>query len=117
MAQHHQTGKTGEETASLYLQNQGYTLLARNFRYQRAEIDIIAQKAQILVFVEVKTRASNRFGYPEEAVSAKKIALFLLAAEAYIQQINWQHDIRFDIISITAGHPTPEIHHIEDAFH
>jgi putative endonuclease len=110
------TGQKGENEAARYLLGQQYTILHRNYRYKRAEIDIIAQKDQLLVFVEVKTRSTNYFGYPEEAVKRRKERMMLLAAEAYIRYHNWQHDIRFDIIAVTLG-ATPDIYHIEDAFH
>ena len=118
MAKHNQLGSSGEELASSYLQAKGYEILARNYRFKRAEIDIIAQLGKLLVFIEVKTRGSDRHGFPEEFVSTKKVNLFLLAADEYIYQHNWQHDIRFDIISLTAT-PSGEfnIHHVEDAFH
>ena len=118
MAKHNQLGRSGEELASSYLQAKGYEILARNYRFKRAEIDIIAQLGKLLVFIEVKTRGSDRHGFPEEFVSTKKVNLFLLAADEYIYQHNWQHDIRFDIISLTTT-PSGEfnIHHVEDAFH
>ncbi|MDQ3292227.1 MAG: YraN family protein [Bacteroidota bacterium] len=118
MAKHNRTGEAGEKMAATYLISKGFTVLEQNYRYQRAEIDIIAQKGPLLVFVEVKTRTSNRHGYPEEAITQKKIDLFLLAAEEFVHQLNWQHDIRFDIIAISGFPPAaPQIHHIEDAFH
>ncbi|WP_026463456.1 YraN family protein [Adhaeribacter aquaticus] len=118
MAKHNITGAKGEELATSYLQQKGYLILKRNFRYKRAEIDIIAQKNNILVFAEVKTRTSSQYGYPEDFVNQKKINLFLLAAEEYITEINWLHDIRFDIIAITySSANNSNILHIEDAFH
>ncbi|QNF32431.1 YraN family protein [Adhaeribacter swui] len=118
MAKHNQTGQIGEKIAAAYLVENGYTILASNYRYHRAEIDIIAQKSTVLIFVEVKTRTTTRHGFPEEAITPKKVDLFLLAAEEFIYQLNWQHDIRFDIIAISGGDHLPyEIHHIEDAFH
>ena len=117
MATHNDTGDKGEQLAAAYLIKKGFTLLARNYRYKKAEIDIIAQTGNLYVFVEVKTRTTNRHGYPEEFVSQKKIDLFLLAAEEFIHQHNWQHDIRFDIISVTGTGASIQIHHIEDAFH
>ncbi len=117
MARHNETGAAGEELATRYLTQHGYTVLARNFRYQRAEIDLIARLNQLLIFVEVKTRGSQQHGYPEEAVNQKKIDLFLLAADAYIYQINWLHDIRFDIIAISGPPYAREVYHIQDAFH
>ncbi len=106
----------GEDLAARHLQQQGYAIQARNYRYKRAEVDIIAQKGSLLVFVEVKTRATDTFGYPEEAVNARKEALLLTAASAYIEQQSWQFDVRFDVIAVTLGTP-PVLHHIEDAFH
>ncbi|WP_242926120.1 YraN family protein [Pontibacter vulgaris] len=110
------TGLNGESMAAAYLQEKGYTILSRNYRYKRAEIDIIAEKPGLLVFVEVKTRTSDKFGFPEEAVTMKKQELILAAAEEFILQKGWEQDIRFDIISITLSNP-PELHHIEDAFY
>ncbi|GEO02885.1 UPF0102 protein [Adhaeribacter aerolatus] len=117
MAKHNQTGLAGEEVAAQYLTAKGYTVLARNFRYQRAEVDLISQLDNLLVFIEVKTRSSLKHGYPEEFVSRRKIELFQLAAEEYISRINWQHDIRFDIVAITVNQGAYTCHHIEDAFH
>jgi putative endonuclease len=118
MAKHNKLGVTGEAAAADFLLAKGYQILNRNFRYQRAEIDLIAQKEKLLVFAEVKTRSSEKFGYPEEFVSNRKTELFLLAAEEYIFQQNWQHDIRFDILAVTVS-PSGnfQVHHIEDAFH
>ncbi len=118
MAEHNLTGQAGEKMAATYLTEKGFTILVRNYRYQRAEIDLIAQKNKLLVFVEVKTRTTNQHGFPEDAVNQKKIDLFLLAAEEFIHQLNWQHDIRFDIIAVSGASLTSfQIHHIEDAFH
>ncbi len=117
MAQHIKTGKTGEAFAIEYLKQNKYAIREQNYRYKKAEVDIIAQQENVLVFVEVKTRHSNTFGYPEEFVSEQKRNLFLLAADEYIYIINWQHDIRFDIIAITGTGPAAKIHHIQDAFH
>ncbi|WP_162054080.1 YraN family protein [Pontibacter pamirensis] len=110
------TGQAGENRAAAYLLQQGYTIVRRNFRHRRAEVDIIAQKENLLIFVEVKTRSTDRYGYPEEAVSAKKETMLLEAAQEFIYKIDWQHDIRFDIIAITLSTPVA-IHHIEDAFY
>ncbi|MFD2246902.1 YraN family protein [Pontibacter ruber] len=110
------TGQSGEAKAATFLEEHGYSILQRNYRAGRAEIDIIAQRAGLLVFVEVKTRATDEFGFPEAAVSPKKEALLLSAAEHYIEENGWEHDIRFDIIAITLATP-PVVHHIQDAFH
>lgn len=118
MAKHNQLGASGEAAAADFLQANGYHILVRNFRYKRAEIDLIARKEKILVFVEVKTRSSDKFGYPEEFVSNRKTELFLMAAEEYVFQQNWLYDIRFDILAITVlPGGNFQVHHIEDAFH
>jgi putative endonuclease len=113
---HIHTGQFGERLAQDYLLEQGYTILEKNYRYKRAEIDIIARKDELLLFVEVKTRTTDTYGFPEEAVSLKKEKLLLDAAEAFILDCEWEKDIRFDIVSVTLTRP-PIIHHIEDAFH
>lgn len=105
-------GKIGEHKASIYLQNKGYQILNQNYRYKRDEIDLIAQYKELLIFVEVKSRKNNFFGNPEEAVNNTKAQNVIRAAQHYIQTIDWQNDIRFDIISITGD----EILHFEDAF-
>ncbi|MBA9076174.1 MULTISPECIES: YraN family protein [Rufibacter] len=110
-------GRQGEAAAEAFLLQKGYLILARNFRFKRAEVDLIATKEKVLVLVEVKTRSSQAFGFPEAAVSARKEQMLHLAAEHYIEAMNWQHDVRFDVISIIWHPDRPEILHIEDAFH
>lgn len=114
---HIHTGQAGESMAVAYLQKRGYTILHKNYRYKRAEIDIIVLKEDLLIFVEVKTRANDNFGYPEEAVNRRKERMLLNAAEVFVHRQRWTKDVRFDIIAITLTGPDPFIHHIEDAFH
>ncbi len=116
MAQHNETGKQGEAEATRYLREQGYEIMTRNYRYQHAEIDLIAKKGKLLVFAEVKTRTNLSFGNPEEFVSYTKAKLVMKAAEHYIFANNWLHDIRFDIIAVTIAGSELRIKHIEDAF-
>ena len=116
MAQHNETGKQGEQEAARYLREKGYEILAWNYRYHHAEIDLIAKKGKLLVFVEVKTRTNVSFGNPEEFVSYTKTKLILKTAEHYIFATNWLHDIRFDIIAITVTGSELRVKHIEDAF-
>ncbi|MBL6446189.1 YraN family protein [Fulvivirga sp. 29W222] len=110
-----QTGKDGEQMASEYLAAKGYEVVERNYRYKRSEIDIIAKKEQLLVFVEVKTRSYSSFGYPEDAVNGIKIKKVIEGADQYIHEKNWCHDVQFDVISI--DYSTLEIVHFEDAFY
>jgi len=116
MAQHNETGRQGEAEAARFLREKGYDILTTNFRYQHAEIDLIAQRGKLLVFVEVKTRTGNAFGNPEEFVSYTKARLVMKAAEHYIFTHNWHHDVRFDIIAILVSGSEQRIRHIEDAF-
>lgn len=116
MAQHNETGKQGEEAAARYLREQGYDILARNYRYQHAEIDLIAQKGKLLVFVEVKTRSNLSYGNPEEFVSYTKAKLIMKAAEHYIFTTDWLFDIRFDIIAVAQTSNELKLKHLEDAF-
>ena len=106
----------GEDMAANYLESKGFIIRERNFRHKRAEIDLIAQKDNLLVFVEVKTRKSDTFGFPETFVSESKAKLIISAAEAYILHHNWLQIIRFDILAITLQAATPIVH-LEDAFY
>lgn len=117
MSKHISTGKAGEKLAADYLQKKQYEIITHNYRYQHCEIDLIAQKDNLLIFVEVKTRSNISFGLPEEFVNRKKEINIRKAAEQYLQETNWQHNIRFDIIAITQlPHQLPEIVHLEDVF-
>lgn len=117
MAQHNDTGKAGEEKAAQFLLEKGYEILARNYRHQHAEIDLIAQKGKLLVFVEVKTRTNLSFGNPETFVSYDKTKQVMKAAEHYIFATDWQYDIRFDVLSVAIANNRVQINHIEDAFY
>ena len=116
MAQHNETGKQGEQEATRFLQENGYEIMARNFRYQHAEVDLIARKGKLLVFVEVKTRTNLSFGNPEEFVSYTKAKLVMKAAEHYIFTHDWQFDVRFDILAISIAGADIKVKHVEDAF-
>lgn len=99
-----------------FLENQGYEILERNYRYRRNEIDLIALHENTLIFIEVKTRSGIGFGLPEEAVDEHQQARILAAAEQYLFDINWTKNIRFDIVAILINQPEPEISHFIDAF-
>ena len=109
-------GNRGEMLAERCLVESGYQILERNWRFSRAEVDLIAKDEDILVFVEVKTRSSDIFGKPEESVSPKKEALIKDAAAVYMEQIDHQWEIRFDIISILIKEDGHSIEHFQDAF-
>lgn len=115
MSLNQERGDFGERLAATYLEQKGYAIVERNYRYRRAEIDIIAQKENLLLFVEVKARTNKHYGYPEEAVDNKKAAMIVMAADQYIYEKQWEFDIRFDIVSIDLRGKT-SISHFEDAF-
>ena len=117
MAKHHETGRYGEELARAFLQERGWSILEVNWRWGRAEIDLIAMDGEVLVFVEVKTRRTEAFGRPEAFVSNKKMDLMATGAAEYMSRIGHDWEIRFDVISIVlpAGQP-PRIRHLPDAF-
>ncbi|MFI5222508.1 MAG: YraN family protein [Bacteroidia bacterium] len=117
MAEHNETGLNGEELAATYLVQKGYDILEKNWRFQHAEIDIIAKNEDTLVIAEVKTRTSNYFGEPEEFVTRQKQKLLIKAANAYIEKNNLELETRFDIVSVILKKENPKIFHIEDAFH
>lgn len=115
MGNNTELGKEGEKIAADYLIKKGYAVVARNYRYRRAEVDLIVRQDDLLVFVEVKMRKNAYFGYPEEAVGNDKIKRITSAAENYMSINNWQGRLRFDIISIINNQKL-EIEHFEDAF-
>jgi len=116
MAWHNELGKKGEALADEYLQRNGYQILAKNWRYLKAEIDIIAQKEGVLAIVEVKTRSSIEIATPEDAVNKKKINLLVTAANEYVIQHDLDVDVRFDIISIHKKAGNYNLNHIKEAF-
>lgn len=110
-------GSDGEKLAAAFLEEKGYVIIERNFRYKHSEIDIIMQKEDWLIFVEVKTRTSHQFGYPEEFVDEKKAEKILEGADHYIHEKDWTGNVRYDIVSVSVMNGIPEIVHFEDAFH
>ncbi|MBQ9757940.1 MAG: YraN family protein [Clostridia bacterium] len=94
------TGRLGEDVAAAYLKKQGYKILAQNYRCKAGEIDIIAKDGEDLVFVEVKTRSSEQFGTPAEAVTYYKKRSFVNSAKWYMAQNPTELNIRFDIVEV-----------------
>jgi len=110
-----QLGNFGEQLACEFLQGQGYEILARNWRANRVELDIVAWVDSTLVFCEVKTRRSTRHGLPIEAVTAQKLMHLKIAALSWLSQNRVAHkQIRFDVIGIIAsGRAVPIIDHVQ----
>ncbi|TDQ06557.1 YraN family protein [Pedobacter metabolipauper] len=117
MAIHNDLGRRGEEIARDYLLNLGYHIVKMNWRCGRAEVDVIANQDGKLIFVEVKTRTSVHYGQPEEFVDRKRERQLEFASGIYIDRVNHQGEIRFDIIAIVfENKDIYKINHIEDAF-
>jgi putative endonuclease len=116
MAKHNEIGQRGEQIATGYLEQKNYKILDRNWRYGRAEIDIVAMDGATLVFAEVKTRSNDLFERPESAVDDKKRRLLARAAVAYMRKIGHEWAIRFDILAVILRGDTFFIDHFEDAF-
>lgn len=118
MPSHLDTGKRGESIAAEFLQRKGWRIAERNWRAGRGEIDLVAwAHERLLVFVEVKTRAGDGFGGPEEAVNARKQDLLARTAGLYMEHIGYDWEIRFDIVAVLLrGDKVLEIRHVEDAF-
>ena len=117
MAEHNELGKLGEELAVEFLRKEGYEILETNWTFQKAEIDIIAQKENTLAVVEVKTRSSLEFGLPQDFVKPKKIQLLVKAVNEYVVSKNLDVEVRFDIIAIHKENKSFAIEHLKDAFY
>lgn len=117
MAEHNDLGKKAEELAAEFLLKNGYKILARNFRFQKAEIDIISEKDNFIIICEVKARSTDVFNLPQEAVNKRKIKLLVSAADHYLKEFNITKEVRFDIISVLPDKQgNLSIEHIADAF-
>ncbi|WP_010227295.1 YraN family protein [Gillisia marina] len=116
MAFHNELGKKGEDLAVSYLLKQGYQILTRNFRYQKAEVDIIARKEDVLAIIEVKTRSTPDFGNPQDFVKGKQIQNLVKAVDFYVTEHELEVDVRFDIIAIIKNQAGTKIEHLENAF-
>lgn len=111
------TGKLGEDITCRYLEKKGYRILERNWRYRRAEIDIIAKHGAALVFIEVKTRGSDYYGKPSAFFTPKQASLIATAASLYMEEIDHDWEVRFDLVSILLDpQGNYKLEHIEDAY-
>ncbi len=116
MAKHNALGKEGEQRAVHFLSRRGYHILEQNYRFQKAEIDIIAQKGKVVIAVEVKTRSSNFFGNPQDFVKPDQIQRLVKALDYYIYTRDLEVEARFDIIAIIKAPSGFKIKHLKDAF-
>ena len=118
MAAKDELGRAGEELATQYLREKGYTILVRNWRCDQGEVDIIARQHDEVVFVEVKTRSGLKFGHPFEAITATKLARMNRLAYAWCAQADGRVPrIRVDVIAVIAAPGTePQLDHLVRVF-
>ena len=117
MSEHNDLGKLGEKMAAELLRKKGYNILAQNYFFGKAEVDIVAGKDNQLIFVEVKTRQSSYLSDPEYTVSMKKQKQVIKAADAYVKEHDLDFESRFDIITVIVNKEYTKVDHLEDAFY
>lgn len=117
MGKHNEFGKLGEQIAVDFLLKKGYKILQKNYRYQKAEIDVIAEKDSIVSVVEVKSRTGDFLETVSKTINQRKINLIVMAANQYILDRNLDVELRFDIILIRKKGATFEIEHTKNAFY
>ena len=117
MAKHTDLGKKGEDLAVDYLIKANYEILERNYRFDKAEVDIIAQKNGFLAIIEVKTRSTVDFGNPQDFVKPKQIKNLVKAVNEYVIENDIEDEIRFDIIGIVKKDSKFTIEHLKNAFY
>lgn len=117
MARHNELGKKGEQLAVDYLIKKGYNIVEQNYRFDKAEVDIIAQLKDTLAIIEVKTRSTKDFGNPQDFVKPKQIKNLVKAVDEYVVVNDLDVEVRFDIIAIVKQGKDFDIEHLEDAFY
>ncbi len=117
MAQHNELGKKGEQLAVDYLLKNNYAIVERNYRFDQAEVDIIAKQKDILAIIEVKTRSTSDFGDPQDFVKPKQIQRLVKAVDEYVTENDLDVEVRFDIIAIVKSGKSYNIEHLENAFY
>ena len=117
MAAHNDLGRWGEMIARRFLILHDYNIRSFDWRDGHHELDIVAEKLGFLIFVEVKTRSSDRFGQPEEAIDRDKVRYLKMAADAYMMREKVDMPCRFDVISIVREGDAYRLRHIKDAIH
>ncbi|SHI67475.1 YraN family protein [Algibacter luteus] len=117
MAQHNELGKKGEQLAVDFLMKNNYDIVERNYRFDKAEVDIIAQKEGVLAIIEVKTRSTSDFGDPQDFVKPKQIQRLVKAVDEYVTVNDLDVEVRFDIIAIVKEGKGFNIEHLKNAFY
>lgn len=116
MADHNDLGNKGEDKAVAFLKSKGYRIIERNWTFHGYEIDIIAEDSEFIIFTEVKTRATDVWGNPEDAVSRQRMRRMINSASHYLKINCIDKPARFDIIAIVWNEDKPVLEHFEDAF-
>ncbi|MDO5978664.1 YraN family protein [Flavivirga spongiicola] len=117
MAKHNELGKKGEQLAVDFLLKNGYDIIERNYRFDKAEVDIMAKQKDILAIIEVKTRSTTDFGNPQDFVKPKQIQRLVKAVDHYVNENSLDVEVRFDIIAIVKEKEGFNIEHLENAFY
>ena len=117
MSEIYNRGVFGERLAVEFLISKGYRILAQNYRFKKAEVDILAQKDNCLAAIEVKTRSTAAFGAPEEFLKPAQIQRIIKAVDHFVISNDLNLEVRFDIIAIVLASKIPEIDHIKNAFY
>lgn len=117
MANHNELGKKGEDLAVSFLLKHSYEILERNYTFQKAEVDIIARKNDVLAVVEVKTRSTHVFGNPQDFLKPKQIQRIVKAVDNYVTSNQLDVEVRFDIIAIVKNGNQFDIEHLENAYY
>ncbi|MCU4174460.1 YraN family protein [Carboxylicivirga sp. N1Y90] len=117
MADHNELGKTGEAVAAKFLEEKGFDIIERNWRYKQKELDLIARHKNYFVVIEVKTRTTDGWENPKEAITPGKIRFIVEATEAYIMEYDIEEEVRFDVVTLIPNGADWKIEHIEEAFH
>jgi putative endonuclease len=115
----HALGRWGEERAARFLQRRGWTVLARNYRFGRREVDLVVRRQDVVAFVEVKTRAGNGFGAPQEAITALKRREIEAVATHFLARCRLEDVlVRFDALAIVVDRElrVARVEHVEDAW-
>ena len=117
MGKHNEFGKEGEEIAVNYLLEHGYRVLYRNYRYLKAEVDIIAEKEDMIAMVEVRARSNDQIIAIADTITKKKIKLLVMAADHFVTEMHLDKEVRFDIIAILKNKKVFKIDHMKSAFY
>lgn len=117
MGKHNEFGEEGEKIATDFLIEKGYTIRQKNYRYLKSEIDIIAQKDDVLAIVEVRARSNDRIIPIADTITPKKIKLLVMGADHYVTSNELDLEVRFDVITILKNKKIFKIEHLESAFY